>query len=124
ETRCVSALPTQGRNTSNCYKSNARSPVSSRTSLIVQSVNDSPKSNVRARHGPFVVVLEQNLCTWRRFLSIDNAWLDHMKVTLPEYVLLSGGQVQIRGQPGRHVLKFERLLVPMRRLSLVAVAGR
>jgi hypothetical protein len=61
------------------------SPVSSRTSLLAQSVNDSPKSN------------EQDLCAWRRFLSIDNARLDHIKVTLPEYVLLAGGL----GQPMR-----------------------
>src|SRR6516162_177318 len=64
---------------------------------------------------------EQNLCAWRRFLSIDNARLDHIKVTLPEYVLLGGGQVQIRGQPGRHVLKFERLLMSMRRFELPLV---
>ena len=45
----------------------------------------------------------------------------NIKVTLPEYVLLGGGQVQIRGQSGRHVLKFERLLMPMRRFQLPLV---
>jgi hypothetical protein len=34
------------------------------------------------------------------FLSIDNARLDHIKVTLPEYVLLGGGQIQMGGRSG------------------------
>src|ERR1700730_19079348 len=57
---------------------------------------------------------EQDLRAWRRFLSIGNARLDHIEVTVPEYVLLVSAQVQIRGQSGYHVLKFERLLMPMR----------
>jgi hypothetical protein len=38
---------------------------------------------------------EQNLRAWCRFLSVDGARLDHIKVTLSEYVLLGGRQVQI-----------------------------
>jgi hypothetical protein len=37
-------------------------------------------------------------------LSVDNTWLDQIKVTLPEYVLLGGGEVQIRGQSGRNLV--------------------
>jgi hypothetical protein len=36
-------------------------------------------------------------------------------VALAEYVLLAGGQVQTAGQSGGHVLKFERLFMPMKR---------
>jgi hypothetical protein len=66
---------------------------------------------------------EQDLCAWRGFLSINNASLDHIEITLPEYVLLGGGYVQIRGQSGGHVLKFERFFMPIRwlRLSLLLV---
>ena len=36
-------------------------------------------------------------------------------------MLLGGGQVHLRGQSGRHELKFERLLMPMRRFPLALV---
>jgi hypothetical protein len=59
-------------------------------------------------------------------LGVDNAWLNHIKINLPEHLLLAGRHVEIRGQSSGQILKLKSLLMGMSRLqpSVALIPGK